>query len=120
VRHCDRLKVEASIDELFLDAVVPPLICQTLVENALKHGAHASDEPGTLKYALSGDEKSARFQVINPGSLKVLGTGKGTGLANARRRLQLIYGHKASITLQMLHPGEVIAELPLPRIIALS
>jgi two-component system, LytTR family, sensor kinase len=120
LRHRDRLRIEASINEELLNALVPPLICQTLVENALKHGAHASNQPGTLKYALTGDQKNVRFEVRNPGSLEAAPRTNGTGLVNAERRLQLIYGRKAALNLRMTDAGEVAAELVLPRVIGAS
>jgi two-component system, LytTR family, sensor kinase len=120
LRHQDRLRIEASIDEKLLNAVVPPLICQTLVENALKHGVHASNQTGTVRYALTGDQKSVRFEVRNPGSLKAESRSNGTGLVNAQRRLQLIYGRKAALSLRMTNPGEVIAVLVLPRFLGVS
>jgi two-component system LytT family sensor kinase len=120
LRHQDRLRIEASIDEKLLNAVVPPLICQTLVENALKHGVHASNQTGTVSYALTGDHKSVRFEVRNPGSLKAESRSNGTGLVNAQRRLQLIYGRKAALSLRMTDLGEVIAVLVLPRVLGVS
>jgi two-component system, LytTR family, sensor kinase len=120
LRHRDRLIIEASINEELLNAVVPPLICQTLVENALKHGAHASNQPGTVKYVLTGDQKNVRFEVRNPGSLKAPPRTNGTGLVNAKRRLQLIYGRKAALNLRMTGAGEVTAELVLPRVVSPS
>jgi two-component system LytT family sensor kinase len=120
LRHRDRLRIEASINEELLSAVVPPLICQTLVENALKHGAHSSNQTGTVSYALTGDQKSVRFEVRNPGSLKAPTRNNGTGLVNAQRRLQLIYGRRAALSLRMTQPGEVIALLVLPRVVGVS
>jgi two-component system LytT family sensor kinase len=120
LRHRDRLRIEASINEELLGAVVPPLICQTLVENALKHGVHASNQTGTVRYALTGDQKSVRFEVRNPGFLKAVASSNGTGLVNAQRRLQLIYGRKAVLSLRMIAPGEVIAVLVLPRVVGVS
>ncbi|HEX6567351.1 MAG TPA: histidine kinase [Chthoniobacterales bacterium] len=117
LRHQDRLRIEASINEELLSAVVPPLICQTLVENALKHGIHSSNQTGTVRYASTGDQKSVRFEVRNPGSLKVTSRPNGTGLVNAQRRLQLIYGRKAALSLRMTEPGEVTALLVLPRVV---
>jgi LytS/YehU family sensor histidine kinase len=73
-----------------------------------------------VKYALTGDQKSVRFQVRNPGYLKAAARSTGMGLINAQRRLQLIYGRKAALSLRMIVPGEVIAELVLPRIVAVS
>ena len=120
LRHQDRLRIEASINEELLSAVVPPLICQTLIENALKHGAHSSNQTGTVRYALTGDHKSVRFEVRNPGSLKMASRNNGTGLVNAQRRLQLIYGRKAALSLRMTEPGEVTALLVLPRVVVVS
>ena len=120
LRHQDRLRIEACINEELLSAVVPPLICQTLVENALKHGVHSSNQTGTVRYALTGDQKSVRFEVRNPGSLKMATRNNGTGLVNAQRRLQLIYGRKAALSLRMTEPGEVTALLVLPRVVGVS
>ena len=124
LRHRDRLRIEASINEDLLGAVVPPLICQTLVENALKHGVHARNQTGTVSYALTGDQKSVRFEVRNPGFLKPTSeprsSSNGTGLVNAQRRLQLIYGRKAVLSLRMINPGEVVAVLVLPRVVGVS
>lgn len=120
LRHQDRLRIEASINEELLSAVVPPLICQTLVENALKHGVHSRNQTGTVRYALTGDQKSVRFEVRNPGSLKVTNRNNGTGLVNAQRRLQLIYGRKAALSLRMTEPGEVTVLLVLPRVVGVS
>lgn len=118
LRHFDQINVESAIDESLLDASVPPMICQTLVENAIKHGTYRNDPPSTVRYTLTGDQTSVCFKVINPGSLKPAGSTNGTGLANARRRLQLLYGRTASLSLQMIDPGEVVAELLLPRSVA--
>ena len=118
LRHFDQINVESAIDESLLDASVPPLICQTLVENAIKHGTYRNDPPSIVRYTLTGDQNSVCFKVINPGSLKATGSTNGTGLANARRRLQLLYGRTASLSLQMIDPGEVVAELLLPRSVA--
>lgn len=120
LRHRGQLNVECSVDRDLLGVSVPPLICQTLVENALKHGAHAYDRPSIVRYALTADHHNVCFKVCNPGSLRENGTHRGTGLANARRRLELIYGRNASLSLQMIDPGEVVAELLLPRVLAQS
>ena len=66
---------------------------------------------------MTGDQKSIRFEVRNPGSLKAASRSNGTGLVNAKRRLQLIYGRKAVLSLQMTDLGEVIAVLVLPRVL---
>jgi hypothetical protein len=118
LRHHGQLDVECSVDRDLLDVSVPPLICQTLVENALKHGAYTYNRPSTVRYALTAEENSVCFKVSNPGSLKEDATHRGTGLANARRRLEIIYGRKASLSLQMIDPEEVVAELRLPRVLA--
>jgi LytS/YehU family sensor histidine kinase len=58
--------------------------------------------------------------VRNRGSLKVTSRNNGTGLVNAQRRLQLIYGRKAALSLRMTEPGEVTALLVLPRVVGAS
>ena len=101
VRMEDRLHTEIDVAEGLHSASFPPLMLQTLVENAIKHGLEPKPEGGTL---------SVRAQVVH-GALEVsvndtgMGfnhadtAGTGVGLANIRERLQLLYGERASLTI---------------------
>ncbi len=98
VRFGDRLFIEENIDENCLEIKMPVMLLQPLYENAVKHGVYESTEcvrittqaniiDGHIKITISNNYDAAP-------SLK---RGTGTGLLNVARRLELVYGNKASI-----------------------
>ena len=98
LRMGDRLNVEWDIADVPDDLLVPPLIMQPLLENAVYHGIEPSGEPGTLRirFARSADELS--IDLINPclGGNAVAG-GNRMALANIRERLALHYDLEARL-----------------------
>ena len=116
VRMEDRLTTEIAVPDGLLSADFPPLMIQSLVENAIKHGLEPKPEGGLL---------SVRAEIVH-GKLAVtvadtgLGFGKaatagtGIGLANIRERLQLLYGNKASMTVAENPPSGTLVTLTVP------
>lgn len=100
VRFGDRLTVEFCADEETLDALVPPLLLQPLLENAITHGFEPSSRAGHLSIAtkLAGAELILEIQDdgAGPGSRTPIG-GMGIGLTNTRRRLEALYGSAARL-----------------------
>jgi two-component system, LytTR family, sensor kinase len=95
-RFQDRLTVGYEIDPDTLDAAVPRLILQPLVENAIKHGIAPRSAPGTIRIAASRDGDVLRLEVRDNG-LGLSGGPRttlhsGIGLSNTRARLQCLYG----------------------------
>lgn len=94
----DRLTVVMEIAPTTLDAVVPHLMLQPLVENAIRHGIAPRIEPGTvtIRSALGTDGRSLQVEVRDDGpglQVKDGGNGrKGVGLANVQSRLEQLYG----------------------------
>jgi two-component system, LytTR family, sensor kinase len=95
-RFQDRLSVKYDIDPDTLDAEVPRLILQPLVENAIKHGVAPRSGPGTICISASRDGGDLRLEVRDNGvglsggaRAKLRG---GVGLTNTRARLECLYG----------------------------
>jgi LytS/YehU family sensor histidine kinase len=118
VRFGDRLRVSVHIPADLLDAPVPNLLLQPLVENAIKHGVATRVVGGNIRVAGARRDGSLCLSVYNDGpsfpeDWQTKGT--GVGLANLRTRLQILHGDASG--LQVRHAGtdgvEVMVTLPL-------
>jgi hypothetical protein len=97
VRFPNRLRVEKNIPPDLLDALVPNLITQPLVENSVKHALAQSDGRVTLKIAVSDDAGRLRIEVGDSGGAgERPAAGAGVGLRNVANRLKLHFGDEAS------------------------
>jgi len=112
-RFEDRLRVERSVEPSALDAHVPPMLVQTLVENAVKHGVSPSKTGGEVR--LEARVRSGRAEVVitSSGAFQPPADGSGRGLRNATERLRLLYGALASLTVAELN-GKTVASLSVP------
>lgn len=124
VRHEDRLKVKLDIDPGALGLPIPPMILQTLVENAVKYGISMRTEGGEISIIARSDASGLSLLVINPGELRPQGDtpphiisrdSTGLGLRNAAQRLQLLFGEGASLVLKEDGSGNVVAEVRTPK-----
>jgi sensor histidine kinase YesM len=113
VRLEDRLTVERRIAPDALRVEVPPMIVQTLVENAIKHGIADLPGGGVVRIEAAVVDAQLVLSVVNTGRLRPAQDTGGFGLDNAKGRLQLIYGAAASLSLTE-HDGKVEARLSLP------
>ena len=115
VRFQGRLKVTASIDDGVLDALVPNLILQPIVENALEHGASRTAGEGRVDITArrQGDDLVLLVRDNGPG----LGAGErrtGVGLRNTEARLDQLYGDAASLSIRSADGGGVLAQITVP------
>jgi two-component system sensor histidine kinase AlgZ len=98
LRLGDRLRVEWQVDKMPGDALVPPLLLQPLLENAVYHGIEPSMEPGVISIHISNDRDGVQMLLRNPyreeGSHH---TGNKMALANIRERLSLHFDAEASL-----------------------
>src|SRR5215203_2411041 len=99
VRFRDRLIVELTIAPDVLDAQVPNLILQPLVENAVRHGISKQIATGRLQIQVSREANRVLINIEDNGPGKPNGNGNlkrrsngGVGLANTRARLEQFYG----------------------------
>jgi len=116
VRMEDRLQATINVPEGLLSAEFPPMMIQSLVENAIKHGLEPKAEGGTL--TVSAEIVHGRLAVtvadtgLGFGRADTAGT--GIGLANIRERLKLLYGDKASMVVADNLPSGTIVTLTVP------
>ena len=121
IRFEERLRVSFAIEISATDLEqvrVPPMALQTLVENAVKYGVETSADGGDIRIAArraSPVDGAAMLQidVANTGALREPGNSTCVGLRNARQRLQLACGERASLELRE-QAGWVYATIHLP------
>jgi len=99
IRFEDRLRVRFEIAPEAAKTPVPPMLVQTLVENALKHGIAHLPGGGEMIVRASVDGGHVVLEVENTGRLAVSNSGNGVGLKIARERLRLLYADRAKLTL---------------------
>jgi two-component system, LytTR family, sensor kinase len=109
----DRLHLEIEIDPAALDARIPALSVQPLVENAIRHGIARRTEPGFLRITAQCRGDELRIAIVNSGAGPSGDTGFGMGLQNVRRRLEICYGAAAELELRF-EEAEARAEVRLP------
>lgn len=114
VRHEERLRVRLDIAPGALGLSIPPMLLQTLVENAVKYGIAPRREGGEIAIIARCERDHLRLQVTNPGTLAAGGGSTGVGLRNAADRLGLLFGTQATLDLREDPPGCVVAEVILP------
>lgn len=110
-----RLSYELAIDPALLDAQLPPLLLQTLVENAIKHGISRRRFGGSIRISANPISSSHwRLQVENPtAELPAEHESNGIGLKNARDRLFAAFGNNARLELHFSGTVIATAEMPL-------
>ena len=115
-----RLRYRVESDPGLSNAVLPPLLLQPLVENAIKHGLEGSMDGGEIRVQCRrrGDLLSVR--VIDSGVGIATAAPEGVGLSNVRSRLVNLYGEEGRLTLLRNEPRGMIAELQLPLRLASS
>lgn len=98
VRYGRRLEVEEEVDEEALGAVVPPLLLQPLVENAVRHGIGTLLDGGTVTLRVARTPDGVRVAVENPYDPEAPApAGSGLGLSIVRRRLAAAWGRAAEL-----------------------
>jgi two-component system, LytTR family, sensor histidine kinase AlgZ len=115
LRLGDRLTIEWSLDGLPMDALVPALILQPLLENAVYHGIEPMDNGGTIHVRGRRDGKSVVLTIDNPVAPRLVGRRPGhqIGLENVRQRLQLMFPGEADLEV-IEGPANFIVTLRFP------
>lgn len=114
MRFEDRLEVEYVVDEETLSQQVPPMMLQTLVENAIKHGISKQIRGGMVKITSDIKGNYHELSVQNTGHLNGGANKTGFGLSSTQDRLSLLYGSKAKFEIKQLNPSLVEARVLIP------
>ena len=118
MRFGDRLQVSEEIEATAMDCLVPALLLQPLVENAICHGFEPSGQPGKLRIAAARDGEWLRLTVEDDGVGLAMANrnrqGSGVGLANVRERLTTLHGHAQEFSIAERAEGGVAVNIRLP------
>ncbi|PYS47532.1 MAG: hypothetical protein DMF68_15790 [Acidobacteria bacterium] len=117
-RFQDRLTVHIRVDPAALDARVPNLILQPLVENAIRHGIAPRASCGTVEIRAERQNGMIELQVsddgMGVGGASVESLMKGIGLSNTQARLEQLYGAQASFELRERDEGGLTVTIAIP------
>ena len=117
IRFEDRLEIDVQVGDDARDALVPSLILQPLVENAVKHGVEKVSGTGRIEItAVRHDDRLVLSVGDNgPGRANIdNGDERGVGLRNIRQRLEQLYGGAQSLTFLERPGGGTIARIEMP------
>ena len=134
MRFGQRLQIEKTIDEEMLGILVPPLILQPIVENAIVHGVERVQN-GKIRLGIWHDENNAYLEVRNTGKklteearerIRIMlsddeeklpeGTGQHTsiGIRNVNRRIRLVYGEEYGLAIVQEENLETVSTITIP------
>ncbi|MBC7851453.1 MAG: histidine kinase [Chitinophagaceae bacterium] len=114
IRFEDRLQVEYEVDEDTLDQPVPPMMLQTLVENAIKHGIGKEVRGGVIKIVSDFKGDFHELIVQNSGILNGQVNEEGFGLSSTKNRLKLLFGDKSNFEIKQVNGNIVEAKVLIP------
>ncbi len=114
MRFEERLKIEMDIDEDTLEQPVPPMMLQTLVENAIKHGISKKIDGGTVRVISRFVNEHFELIVQNSGLLEEAPFDEGFGLKSTRDRLKFLYKTNSDFQIQNINGNKVEAKISMP------
>jgi Histidine kinase len=115
IRMGDRLSLQIQVPEALMSVPIPPMMLQTLAENAIKHGLEPVPGGGTVWIIAREIDGKVAVTVADDGrGFSEASGGTGIGLKNVRQRLRLLYGDAASFTIVANYPKGVTATITVP------
>jgi len=115
IRMGPRLSVQLDVPEALRATALPPMMLQTLVENAIKHGLEPRTAGGTVWLRARQHDGEVAVTVADDGEgFTSKGGGTGIGLKNVRERLRLVYGSAAALAVVANFPSGVAATITVP------
>lgn len=114
MRFGDRLTIDMDVDTETLGALVPNLILQPIVENAIRYGVAAVDRPATVSIHARRSGNELQLQVRDDGPGLTPGAKRGVGLSNTEARLRQLYGSRQKLELLPAEGGGVLVSISIP------
>lgn len=114
MRFGDRLTIDRNIDPATLGALVPNLILQPIVENAIRYGVAAVDRSATVSIRAEKSGDDLQLQVRDDGPGMPPGAIRGVGLTNTEARLRQLYGSDQKLELLPAEGGGVLVRIVIP------
>ena len=120
IRFEERLEYSIQTSDSCNHYQIPPMLIQTLVENAIKHGIGKLIKGGHLRINCLANETELNLEIVNSGQYSPdedvsNESASGFGIENSRQRLQFIFGDKANFEIKNLNENEVITKLKIPK-----
>ncbi|HJW45381.1 MAG TPA: ATP-binding protein, partial [Lysobacter sp.] len=107
--------VNIDVPEYLRGTPLPPMMLQTLVENAIKHGLEPRTLGGNVWILARANDDTVSVTVADDGEgFNNKNSGTGIGLKNVRERLRLVYGASASLAVVANFPAGVAATVTVP------
>ena len=116
-RFGDRLQAEVGFEPRALDGLVPSLLLQPLLENAMRHGVSAADGRCRVWLKIRVDDGRLRIEVRDAGpglDPATANTSAGVGLSNTAQRLEYLYGADHTFELKTSDAGGLLVAIDLP------
>ncbi len=115
IRFDERLTCHIYIDDDSVYQVqIPPMMLQTLVENAVKHGISKSKSGGDISLSAAKQHGFLLIKIINTGRFEPKEEHQGVGLENTRKRLEILYEGKAQFRIENFQENQVITLIEIP------
>ncbi len=118
IRFSDHLQISMNIDRQALDAAIPNLILQPLVENSIKHGIQSRERKNHIDVSVGRENGHLKIMVENDGNALPqnwsMDHNGGIGLRNTRIRLEQLYGTAQSFSIENVNGGGVRTTMRIP------
>ena len=112
LRYTEKVRISLDLPQETPDRQVPPLILVTFIENAFKHGISYQHE-SFVDMTVSVEGETLHFKCRNSKTERSIDEHGGVGLANVRKRLDLLYGNSYTLTIDDASDGYQV-ELAIP------
>jgi sensor histidine kinase YesM len=100
IRFEERIQKTIDVDKTSLNCKIPPLMIQTLVENAIKHGLSQEIEGGELILTIKKNVDQIEIRIKNTGVMDLNKSDRGIGLENTKKRLRILFGARSEFNIQ--------------------
>jgi LytS/YehU family sensor histidine kinase len=114
IRFDDRLKIHFDVDAGAEQCNVPPMMLQTLTENAVKHGISNLKNGGEIGIEAHRNNGTLHLKITNTGQYQPQEGQEGLGIENTLERLKILYEDRATFSIRNGSPQHVITEITIP------